>query len=94
MTDANLAQQERHALCDLFAELGPAAPTLCEGWTAADLAAHLVVRERRPDSGPGIVWPPLAGYTDRVRLAERDKTPWTELVAAVRSGPPLLRTRH
>ena len=90
MTDASLAQQERHALCDLFAELGPGAPTLCEGWTTADLAAHLVVRERRPDSGPGIVWPPLAGYTDRVRLAARDKTPWTQLVAAVRSGPPLL----
>lgn len=90
MTDVNLAQRERHALCDLFAELGPAAPTLCEGWTTADLAAHLVVRERRPDSGPGIVWPPLAGYTDRIRLAARDRTPWTQLVVTVRSGPPLL----
>jgi uncharacterized protein (TIGR03085 family) len=90
MTDADLAQQERNALCDLFAELGPDAPTLCEGWTTADLAAHLVVRERRPDSGPGIVWPPLAGYTDRVRLAVRDKTPWPKLVGRVRSGPPLV----
>jgi uncharacterized protein (TIGR03085 family) len=90
MTDADLAQQERNALCDLFAELGPDAPTLCEGWTTADLAAHLVVRERRPDSGPGIVWPPLASYTDRVRLAVRDKTPWPKLVARVRSGPPLV----
>lgn len=90
MTDPNLAQQERHALCDLFTDVGPDAPTLCVGWTTADLAAHLVVRERRPDSGPGIVWPPLAGYTDRVRLSVRDKTPWTQLVDAVRSGPPLL----
>jgi uncharacterized protein (TIGR03085 family) len=88
MTGSDLAQKEREALCDLFVELGPAAPTLCEGWTTADLAAHLVVRERRPDSGPGIVWPPLAGYTDRVRVAVRDRTPWEEMVATVRAGPP------
>ena len=63
----NFAQDERSELCDLLVDLGPDEPTLCEGWTTADLAAHLVVRERRPDSGPGIVWPPLAGYTDSVR---------------------------
>ncbi len=90
MTPPTLAQQERKTLCDLFAERGSAAPTLCEGWLTADLAAHLVVRERRPDSGPGLVWPPLAGYTDRVRLAVRDRTPWDKLVETVRRGPPLL----
>ena len=37
--------RERMGLCDLFVELGPDAPTLCEGWTTADLAAHLVLRE-------------------------------------------------
>ena len=84
------AQRERHELCDLFEELGPEAPTLCEGWTTRDLAAHLVVRERRPDSGPGLVWPPLAGYTDRVRVAARDRMTWPELIAAVRRGPPAL----
>jgi uncharacterized protein (TIGR03085 family) len=63
---------------------------LCQGWLTADLAAHLVVRERRPDSGPGIVWPRLAGYTDKVRIAVRDRTPWEELVETVRRGPPLL----
>ena len=57
MTPPTLAQQERNTLCDLFVELGSEAPTLCEGWSTADLAAHLVVRERRPDSGPGLVWP-------------------------------------
>jgi uncharacterized protein (TIGR03085 family) len=86
----SLAQQERQTICDLFVELGPDAPTLCEGWRTADLAAHLVVRERRPDSGPGLVWPPLAGYTDKVRLAARDRTEWDTLVATVRSGPPML----
>ncbi|HVB91591.1 MAG TPA: TIGR03085 family metal-binding protein [Acidimicrobiales bacterium] len=90
MTPPSLAQQERQALCDLFVERGSGAPTLCEGWLTADLAAHLVVRERRPDSGPGLVWPPLAGYTEKVRQAVRDRTPWEKLVEAVRSGPPLL----
>jgi uncharacterized protein (TIGR03085 family) len=86
----SLAQQERQTICDLFVELGPDAPTLCEGWRTADLAAHLVVRERRPDSGPGLVWPPLAGYTDKVRRAVLDRTPWDTLVETVRRGPPML----
>jgi uncharacterized protein (TIGR03085 family) len=86
----SLAQQERTTLCDLLLDRGPDAPTLCEGWVTADLAAHLVVRERRPDSGPGLVWPPLAAYTDKVRRAVRDRTPWEELVANVRRGPPVL----
>src|SRR5450631_4294171 len=83
-------RRERRTLCDLFEELGPEAPTFCEGWTTLDLAAHLVVRERRPDSGPGLVWAPLADYTDRVRRKARDGTPWPELVATVRRGPPPL----
>lgn len=85
-----LAQQERGSLCDLLVDHGPDAPTLCEGWTTADLAAHLVVRERRPDSGPGLVWPPLAGHTDKVRRSLKDRTPFEKLVTMVRQGPPLL----
>ena len=90
MAPPNLAQQERNTLCDLFVERGPDAPTLCEGWSTTDLAAHLVVRERRPDSGPGLVWPPLAGYTDKVRRTVRDRTSWEDLVETVRHGPPSL----
>ncbi|HLH27605.1 MAG TPA: TIGR03085 family metal-binding protein [Acidimicrobiales bacterium] len=89
MGTAELAQQERAAICDLFVELGPAAPTLCEGWTTADLAAHLLARERRPDSGPGLVWPPLARHTDKVRTSLRDRLPWERLVDLVRTGPPV-----
>ena len=90
MSSPVLAQQERATLCDLLVQLGPDAPTLCEGWTTADMAAHLVVRERRPDSGPGLVWPPLAGYTEKVRQAKRDNTDWESLVDTVRRGPPVL----
>jgi uncharacterized protein (TIGR03085 family) len=90
MAPTTLAQQERQTLCDLLVELGPEAPTLCAGWVTADLASHLVVRERRPDSGPGLVWPPLAGHTDKVRRSVRDRTSWEDLVATVRRGPPFL----
>ena len=53
MTDASLAARERARLADLLDEVGPDAPTCCEGWTTAHLAAHLVVRDGRPDALPG-----------------------------------------
>jgi uncharacterized protein (TIGR03085 family) len=81
------ARSEREALCELFLLVGPDAPTLCEGWTTRDLAAHLVVRERRLDAAPGIVVPLLTGYTERVRRGELDQ-PWEQLVERVRGGPP------
>jgi len=40
------APAERAELCDLLDELGPDAPTLNTRWRTADLAAHLVARER------------------------------------------------
>src|SRR4051795_7383666 len=46
--------RERRELADLLDRLGPGAPTLCEGWDPAPLAAHLVVRERRPDALVGL----------------------------------------
>jgi uncharacterized protein (TIGR03085 family) len=82
------ARRERDELCDLFVELGPDEPTLCGDWTTRDLAAHLVVRERRPDAAIGIIVSKAAGYTDKVQagVAEGD---WAELVDTVRSGPPI-----
>lgn len=47
------AQRERSALVETFHQVGPDAPTLCERWTTRDLAAHLVVRERRLDATLG-----------------------------------------
>ena len=85
----NFAQIERQDLCTLFEELGPDAPTLCEGWTTRDLAAHLVVRERRPDAALGILAAPFERHGEKVRL-EYAATPWDELVELVRTGPPKL----
>lgn len=85
----NFAQIERQELCILFERLGPDVPTLCEGWTARDLAAHLVVRERRPDAALGILAAPFERHGEKVRL-EVAATPWDELVELVRTGPPKL----
>ena len=82
------ARAEREGLCDLFLELGPDAPTLCEGWRTRDLAAHLVVREgRNIVVSAGISLPALAGVTAKAQ-AKKAKQRWGTLVAEVRSGPP------
>lgn len=82
-----LARTERAALADLFVELGPDQPTLCEGWNTGDLLAHLLIRERRIDAALGVVMPPLAGWTAHV-AAEYRKRPWGEQIDRYRSGPP------
>ena len=84
---AGYVRAERAHLADLFGDLGPDQPTLCEGWTTRDLAAHLVVRERRPDSLPGVAVPVLAAWTERVRSAQAARD-YAATVAALRAGPP------
>ncbi len=67
--------RERTGICDLFVELGPDAPTLCEGWKTADLAAHLVLREhfhRWPDA----------------KLAAEKAKGFPATVARLRAGAP------
>ena len=82
-------QAERAALCDLFLKVGPEAPTLCEGWATYDLAAHLVIRERKPLSGPGLVMGGAAArLTARILARAKERHSYAELVALVRRGPP------
>jgi uncharacterized protein (TIGR03085 family) len=72
--------RERMELCDLLLELGPDAPTLCEGWTTADLAAHLVLREHFHRS------------SDAQRAVEKAKG-LPAMVARLRAGAPLIPWR-
>ncbi|MEU1676366.1 TIGR03085 family metal-binding protein [Streptomyces roseifaciens] len=83
------AQRERLFLADLLESAGPDAPTLCAGWRARDLAAHVVVRERRADAAAGIVLKPLAARLERVQ-AEFAAKPYEELIQLIRTGPPRL----
>ena len=86
----SLSRRERAALCDLMDEVGPDAPTLCEGWTTYDLAAHLVLREGSPLSGAGLVFPPLERLTNKGMDRLKARVQYPELVERVRQGPPLL----
>jgi uncharacterized protein (TIGR03085 family) len=79
---------ERLALCDLFDQLGPDQPTLCEGWTTYDLAVHLYVREADPLAGPGIMIPSLADTTERRMAHAKAKYSYPQIVDKVRNGPP------
>jgi uncharacterized protein (TIGR03085 family) len=73
-------ERERLELCDLLEELGPDAPTLCDGWRTADLAAHLVLREhfhRWPDD----------------KLAREKAKGYVHLIDRLRGGAPLVPWR-
>lgn len=82
------AQDERRQLADLLREVGPDAPTLCEGWTTRDLAVHLVVRENRPDAAGGMFVPALRERLEKV-TAEYEAKPFDELVDTWAEGAPV-----
>lgn len=71
---------ERAALSDAFADVGPAWPTLCEGWQTRDLLQHLVVR----DAGP---LPALLIGKATVEARVQDAA-WADLISRFRGGPP------
>ncbi|QPP09376.1 TIGR03085 family protein [Streptomyces bathyalis] len=81
------AKRERLILADLLESSGPEAPTLCDGWKARDLAAHVVVRERRADAAGGLLLKSLAPRLDRVQ-GEFTAKPYEELIQLIRTGPP------
>ena len=72
--------RERRELCDLLTKLGSDAPTLCEGWTTLDLAAHLVLREH------------FKRWTDERMSREKDKG-LPVLIDRLRRGPPFVPWR-
>ncbi|MFB6639653.1 TIGR03085 family metal-binding protein [Streptomyces chartreusis] len=84
---STFAQRERLLLADLLEAEGPEAPTLCEGWQTRELAAHVVVRERRPDAAAGLLIKPLAPRLDKT-MEEFAAKPYEELIQLIRTGPP------
>ncbi|MFD5569397.1 TIGR03085 family metal-binding protein [Streptomyces cadmiisoli] len=84
---STFAKRERLLLADLLETAGPDAPTLCEGWRTRDLAAHVVVRERRPDAAGGLLIKQLAPRLEKV-MEEFAAKPYEELIQLIRTGPP------
>jgi len=80
----------RREFADVCAEVGPDAPTLCDGWTTRDLVIHMVLIEGRWDSWFGV----MLGKRSRIvrdyydRLVDRERSrEWTALVDRIRTGP-------
>ncbi|MFF5664066.1 TIGR03085 family metal-binding protein [Streptomyces griseofuscus] len=84
---STFAKRERLLFADLLETVGPDAPTLCEGWRTRDLAAHVIVRERRPDAAGGALIKQLAPRLEKV-TAEYTAKPYKELIQLIRTGPP------
>jgi uncharacterized protein (TIGR03085 family) len=89
---ASWAVHERAALVDVLTQLGPDAPTLCDGWQTKDMAAHVYVRERRPDAAIGVLpLGPLSAYTNRVMASTLRTLGYDEVVRRMAHVPPHLR---
>ena len=89
------AAHERAELVAALEELGPDAPTLCEGWLTKDMAAHVYVRERRPDAALGVLpLGPLSAYTDRVMKSVLAAQGYDGLLSKLREPAPILRALH
>jgi len=80
-------KSQRDALCDALDAVHPSAATLCDGWTAHHLAAHVWLRENDTWRVAGAL---LSRRRDRIelRMAEvMTQRPYADLVAAIRRGP-------
>lgn len=80
--------KERENLAHLLLEKGPDAPTLCEGWTTADLAAHLYLRERKPHLAAGYFLPALSQSTKNSQAKVKQR-PFNDVVKEWAAGPPV-----
>jgi uncharacterized protein (TIGR03085 family) len=87
MDSTTLLRAERKELCDTLVTLGSDAPTLCEGWTTADLAAHLMVREREPLAAIGIFVPGPFGRLNRRRMEVAKASGYERVIDWLRGGP-------
>lgn len=85
---AQHALDERHELAATLRSAGPAAPTLCEGWTTSELAAHLLLRERSLTEMAGRL--PVQSFRDRAEKGMADliaRTPYPQIVDEFDRGP-------
>lgn len=82
----SLAKRERFAIAQTLRNLGPNAPTLCDGWTSFDLLVHLVSRENRPDAALGILIPAFSQYSKKI-ADEMKQRGFETLVQEFENGP-------
>lgn len=83
----NDARSERADLSALLLDVGPNAPTLCEGWATRDLVTHLILRESDPVASAGMAIAPLHSTLERRSYELSVRTAYPDLVARFRGGP-------
>lgn len=83
----NDARSERADLSALLLDVGPNAPTLCEGWTTRDLVTHLILRENDSVASAGMFIAPLHKVLERRSYELSVRTAYPDLVARFRGGP-------
>ncbi len=102
-SDLTVLREEREELCETLSQLDADAPTLCAGWTAMDIAAHLWAQERA-DGLLGLVSYAvgvpvmLAGLRAGSRIASANQRAAvrghrrddTAILAGLRRGPPAM----
>jgi uncharacterized protein (TIGR03085 family) len=81
------ASEQRKALVSALRSVTSDAPTLCQGWSAEELALHIVVRDSRPDLAVGQKLP-LVGAKARNTLERLKAGGYRALVDRVAAGPP------
>lgn len=81
------ATAQRRALSDSLLEVGAGAPTLCDGWTAYDLAAHCWVRERSPRALLGIGLKRYEHLAEREMAKAKERMGFIELATRLRDRP-------
>ena len=91
LSGMSFARRQRAALAHLLDELGPFAPTKCEGWRTQELAAHLYIREHRPLALPGIGSKRFSEQTRRIQVEALHTLGYPALVQAIRSPGWVMR---
>ncbi|MBP8920988.1 MAG: maleylpyruvate isomerase family mycothiol-dependent enzyme [Micropruina sp.] len=86
----DLVELQRERCCDVLESVPPDAPTLCEGWTAFDLAAHLDALCRDPLSWPGIGLRALAPITTRRAERLQRRLGYDGLIRRLRRRSPVI----
>lgn len=80
-------ETERDWLAEALRAADPHDPTLCQGWQARHLAAHLVIRER-PGTAASAVRGGLAAATERLAATADDPAGYAALVDRFAARPP------
>lgn len=83
----SFAAAERARLATLLLELGPDAPTLCEGWATRDLAVHLLLRESDLLAATGMFLPVGQGWLDKATEQQFGRD-YEDVVRQWAAGPP------